>query len=230
MRREWTIDEVAHAGPEHLDPAFVAGYDRKQGRPDPAPDIAILAAHGLGADATVVDLGAGTGQFALAAAAVFGRVIAVDVSAVMLDRLRDRAREAPNLVCVQAGFLGYEHTGAPADAVHTRNALHHLPDFWKAIALTRIAAMLRPGGVLRLHDLVYDFAPSEAPAAVERWLDGAAASAADGYTRADLAEHVRTEHSTYRWLLEPMLAAAGFEVVTAEYAGRVYAAYTCVRP
>jgi hypothetical protein len=23
------IDELAHAGPEHLDPAFVAGYDRK---------------------------------------------------------------------------------------------------------------------------------------------------------------------------------------------------------
>ena len=30
------IDELAHAGPEHLDPAFVAGYDRKQGYPDPA--------------------------------------------------------------------------------------------------------------------------------------------------------------------------------------------------
>lgn len=25
------IDELAHAGPEHLDAAFVAGYDKKQG-------------------------------------------------------------------------------------------------------------------------------------------------------------------------------------------------------
>jgi hypothetical protein len=39
------IDELAHAGPEHLDPAFVAGYDRKQGHPDPAPDVAVFAAH-----------------------------------------------------------------------------------------------------------------------------------------------------------------------------------------
>jgi hypothetical protein len=30
------IDELAYAGPEHLDPAFVAGYDRKQGYPDPS--------------------------------------------------------------------------------------------------------------------------------------------------------------------------------------------------
>jgi hypothetical protein len=89
--------------------------------------------------------------------------------------------------------------------------------------------MLRPGGVLRLHDLVYDFAPAEAHAVIERWLDGAATDPVDRYTREDLAEHVRTEHSTYRWLLEPMLAAAGSEVVEATFSGRVYGAYTCVR-
>ena len=50
------IDELAHAGAEHLDPAFAAGYDRKQGRPDPAEDIAVFAAHGVGRDAAVVDL------------------------------------------------------------------------------------------------------------------------------------------------------------------------------
>jgi hypothetical protein len=38
------LDELAHAGPEHLDPAFVAGYERKQGYPDPAEDLAVLAA------------------------------------------------------------------------------------------------------------------------------------------------------------------------------------------
>ena len=53
------IDELAHAGPEHLDPDFVAGYDRKQGYPDPAQDLDALAALGLGAASAVVDLGAG---------------------------------------------------------------------------------------------------------------------------------------------------------------------------
>ena len=50
-----------------------------------------------------------------------------------------------------------------------------------------------------------------------------------GDTSADFAEHIRTEHSTYRWLLEPMLTATGFDIVDASYRGRVYAAYTCRR-
>jgi ubiquinone/menaquinone biosynthesis C-methylase UbiE len=231
MTKAWMLDELAHAGPEHLDPVFVAGFDRKQGYPDPAEDLAVLRERGIGRAATVVDLGTGTGQFALAAAPHVGRVVAADVSPAMLAVLRDRAAEAglANLECVRAGFLSYEHTGAPADAVFSRNALHQLPDFWKALALQRIADLLQPGGVLRLRDLIFDFQPAEAGAVLDDWLDGAAADPERGYTREDFAEHLRTEFSTFRWLLEPMLAAAGFTVVTAEFAGAVYGAYTCVR-
>jgi ubiquinone/menaquinone biosynthesis C-methylase UbiE len=231
MTKPWMLDELAHAGPEHLDPDFVAGYERKQGYPDPAEDLAVLATHGLDATSTVVDLGAGTGRFALAAARRFGQVTAVDVAPAMLEFLRRRAATAgvANLECVQAGFLSYRHAGPPADAVYTRNALHQLPDFWKAVALDRIRGMLRPGGVLRLRDLIYDFRPSQAGAVFQRWLDGAADDPAVGYTSADYAEHIRTEHSTFRWLLEPMLDVAGFEIETAEFAGSVYGAYTCRR-
>src|SRR5918993_115113 len=123
--------------------------------------------------------------------------------------VRAAAAAVANLACVQAGFLSYQHAGPPADAVYTRNALHQLPDFWKAVALDRISRMLRPGGVLRLRDLIYDFQPSEADTVVQRWLDNAADNPAEGYTSADFAEHIRIEHSTFRWLLEPMLAATG---------------------
>src|SRR6266536_2878328 len=111
MARPWTLDELAHAGAEHLDPAFVAGYDRKQGSPDPAPDLAVLDAHGLGAASTVVDLGAGTGRFALAAARRFHRVVAVDVSPAMLAAIEERKGQSA-VECVRAGFLTYEHAGA----------------------------------------------------------------------------------------------------------------------
>jgi hypothetical protein len=68
----------------------------------------------------------------------------------MLEVLRHRAAAAgvANLACVQAGFLSYQHPGPPADRVYTRNALHQLPDFWKAVALDRIGRMLRPQGSL----------------------------------------------------------------------------------
>lgn len=231
MTEPWTLNELAHAGPEHLDPEFVAGFDRKQGYPDPTGDLDVFAAHGLNGTSTLLDLGAGTGRFALAAARRFGHVTAVDVSPAMVAHLRARAAEAglANLACVRGGFLGYAHPGPPVDGVHTRHALHQLPDFWKAVALTRIAAMLRPGGVLRLVDLIYDFRPEEAGAVFAGWFDGAATDPARGYTRDDYAEHVRTEHSTFRWLMEPMLDMAGFDIVTAGFRGRVYGAYTCVR-
>ncbi len=225
------IDELAHAGPEHLDPAFVAGFDRKQGYPDPAEDLDAFEAHGLGTSSAVVDLGAGAGQFALAAARRFGHVTAVDVSPAMLTALRERSAAAglANLDCVRVGFLSYQHPGPPADGVYTRHALHQVPDFWKALALDRIAHMLRPGGVLRLRDLIYDFRPADAERIFQDWFDNAAADPADGYTSGDYAEHIRTEFSTFRWLLEPMLAAAGFEILTVEFKGHLYGAYTCVK-
>jgi ubiquinone/menaquinone biosynthesis C-methylase UbiE len=225
------IDELAHAGPEHLDPAFVAGYDRKQGNPDPAEALAAFEAHGLDGASTVVDLGAGSGQFALAAARRFGRVTAIDVSPAMVDLLRERAAAAglANLDCVQAGFLSYEHSGPPVDGVHTRHALHQLPDFWKAVALDRIARMMRPGGVLWLRDLIYDFSPHEAAEIFQGWFEHAASDPAAGYTAADYAEHIRTEFSTFRWLLEPMLTATGFEIVSANFSARLYGVYTCIK-
>jgi FkbM family methyltransferase len=227
----WLLDELAHAGPEHLDPGFVAGYDRKQGYPDPTADLEVLRAHGVGAGSTVVDLGAGTGRFALAAAAHVGRVVAVDVSPAMLAVVRERAARAglANVECVRAGFLSYQHAGQPADAAFTRNALHQLPDLWKALALHRIAALLRPGGLLRVHDLILDCQPAEAEAVLDAWLDGASTDPARGYTADDFAEHLRTEFSTFRWLFEPMLAAAGFTIVSADYDRAIYGAYTCLR-
>src|SRR5262249_45550193 len=136
------LRELALAGPEHLDSDYDAGYDRKAGF-DPSEDLAAL---GLGGATTLVDLGAGTGTFAVAAASLCRRVVAVDVSPAMVAALRERVAEhgLANLECVEAGFLTYEHTGEPADVVFTRNALHHLPDFWKAVALRRVADVLRP--------------------------------------------------------------------------------------
>jgi ubiquinone/menaquinone biosynthesis C-methylase UbiE len=230
MPEPWMIDELAYAGAEHLDAAFVAAFDQKQAT-DPSEDVEALLVRGLDASSTLVDLGAGTGTFALAIAPHCGRVIAVDVSPVMLDVLRRRAADADcsNITVVNAGFLSYEHEGPPADFVYTRHAVHQLPDFWKSLALERIAAILRPGGYLRLRDLIFDFQPHEAADMIKRWFEGALDDPARGYTRDDFAEHIRTEHSTYRWLLEPMLAATGFDIVDVEFRKQVYGAYTCIK-
>jgi ubiquinone/menaquinone biosynthesis C-methylase UbiE len=228
-QRAWVLDEIAHAGAEHLDPLYVAGYERKAGV-DPHDDLALLCSLDLNETSRLVDLGAGTGAFALAAATLCRQVVAVDVSATMLALLRSAVehRGLRNVKCVQAGFLTYQHQGPPADVVYSRHALHHLPDFWKALALVRVSALLKPGGVLRLRDLTFSCGPHETEEVIEAWLAGAAARVDDGWTRPELEAHVRHEHSTFSWLLEPMLERAGLAIQQAEYSpSRIYAAYTC---
>ena len=228
------MDELANAGRENLDEGHVAHYDRKE---DAAAhgELELLADLGLvDASSTVVDLGAGTGQFALAAAARCSRVIAVDVSPVMMKMLRRKVASSglDNIGCVSAGYLTYEHRGEPADLVYSRYSLHHLPDFWKAIALSRIARMLRPGGALRLWDAVYHFDPAQAVPRLEAWMDEAAPGGVhEGWDRAELAEHVRDEHSTFTWLLEPMLERVGFHITDASYDDSgIFARYICTKP
>jgi SAM-dependent methyltransferase len=227
----WVFDEYAHAGLEHLDPAYVATYDTKA-RTDPNEELALLLDLGLNHTSTLLDFGAGTGSLALATARVCRRVVAIDVSAAMLERLRMNVTQLDlaNVECVRSGFLTYKHQGEPADFVYSRNALHHLPDFWKGVALSRVAATLKTGGILYLRDLVFSFDPQDTEAIVEAWLARAPARPKEGWTASELATHVREEYSTYSWLLEPLLERSGFEVREAEYsASRVFAAYTCVK-
>ena len=209
----WLLDEVTSAGRENLDAEHVARYDAKEDAGALA-EVAELVALGLTSDSTLVDLGAGTGQLTLAVASSCRRVVAVDVSPVMLAALRRAIAEQrlTNVDVVEAGFLTYEHHGDPADFVYSRYALHHLPDFWKGAALARVRRMLRRGGVLRLWDVVYAFEPDEVEARIEAWCATGGADVASAWTRAELEEHVRDEHSTFTWLLEPMIERSGFAI------------------
>jgi hypothetical protein len=94
-RARGLVPRRAGARPEHLNAQFVAGYDRKQGYPSVDADLAIPRDAGvLTPHATLIDMATGTGRFALAAAPHCRRVIAVDVSAAMLEHVRTAAAES----------------------------------------------------------------------------------------------------------------------------------------
>ncbi len=230
----WWLDERRHAGREHFDERHACDYDLKMDA-QAAEEISLLQDAGvLGPGCSVIDVGAGTGQFTLAAARVCKRVVALDASPVMLARLAEKldGGAAPNVEAIDAGFLSYQHSGEPADVVYSRFALHHLPDFWKAIALGRIAGWLRPGGVLRLSDVVYSFEPADAEQRIEAWItETVTADVEHAWTRSEVAEHVRDEHSTFTWLLEPMIKRAGFDIIDTNYsASGMLAQYLCRKP
>lgn len=91
--------------------------------------------------------------------------------------------------------------------------------------------MLRPRGTLRLWDAVYAFDPLDATSRLEAWMDQAAPGGLhEGWDRSELAEHVRDEHSTFTWLLEPMLERVGFRISDVSYDDSgVFARYICTK-
>ena len=225
------FDETKYAGPEHLDPDYVAKYDSKA-RTDPTADIQHLKDFGLGPDSVVVDLGAGSGTFAVAVAPHCRKVIAVDVSPAMRSVLTSKVEKLglTNVEIVDAGFLSFEAPADSVDFVYSRNALHQLPDDQKPAALARIADLLKPLGILYLRDLIYSFPKDQAETYLKAWLDAAPAHPEDGWTREELETHIKTEFSSYSEDLAAMLDQAGFETKgTAHSGNRIFSAYTCIK-
>ena len=226
----WLWDESVPLNSDFGDRQVVAAYEERHRRfrDVDGENAAILAKLALPPGAVVGDFGCGTGAFARMAARRARVVYAIDVSAAMLDYVQWKAGEEgrTNIVCRPGGFLTYVHAGPPFDALHTSLALHHLPDFWKQKALDRLAGMLKPGGRLHLMDVV--FTPENCDANIAAWI--AQMEAAQGKEIADsLREHVGREYSTYTWILEGLLARAGFRIDAAQATGGVLANYYCTK-
>jgi ubiquinone/menaquinone biosynthesis C-methylase UbiE len=132
-----------------------------------------------------------------------------------------------NIRFQQAGFLTFELEPAGIDLITAKYALHHLPDFWKGQALVRMAAALRPGGRLYIEDVAFPDDPADAPHVGEAW--SAYMTTQTGYSRAEVAGHVRDEHSTFRWVLEGLIERAGFDLVSARHEDGVYGAWLAVK-
>ena len=161
---------------------------------------------------TVLDLGAGTGQFTLAVAPVCSRVVAVDVSPVMRARL---AREG--------GGAGLEQRrGRPRRLPHLRARRARPPT--SSTAATRSITSPTSGRRWRWRGSAAAAArraccacgtsstassPTRRRSASRRGVPPAATGVETDWIRAELEEHVRDEHSTFTWLLEPMIERAG---------------------
>lgn len=227
----WYFDESNMAGVDFEDTAQAEAYDRNQTASTPDKEQDLVTRLGITAEHSVIDLGAGTGNFTLQAALTGASVHAVDISKTMLTYAQSKAQNAgvTNISFHQAGFLSYEHQGKLADFVVTKNALHILPDFWKMTAFLRIAAMLNLKGVFYLRDVVFSFPPANYEASIDEWIREVAKPEGEGWTVRDFEMHVRDEHSTYGWIIEGMLARAGFEIVEANYSTATYAEYLCIK-
>ena len=107
----------------------------------------------------VLDIGCGAGAFAVELAKRAERVDALDRSPAMIDQAKQVA--PPNVTCILADLLQEPLPDAQYDAIVSISALHHTS---LSQALPRLAAALRPGGVLAAAALPRRDLPRELPA------------------------------------------------------------------
>jgi len=229
---EWTYDEMKQTGVDYSSVEQVQQYDdmHQRFRDYEKNSDAIIKLLGLDSNSTVIDMGAGTGAFALHAAKHCRKVYAVDVSSAMLERCRKKGEEMglSNVLYCHGGFLTYEHEAEPADAMVSIVSLHHLPDFWKLVGLSRAAEMLKVGGQFFLFDIVFPSAVEDLEDRLDAWVRSIAEQS--GYELAAEAKiHIREEYSTYDWVMEGLLKRAGFVIESAEYGDGFQATYVCTR-
>jgi putative AdoMet-dependent methyltransferase len=229
----WFYDEMKHCGVDYSDPAQAAEYDRhhEKFRNYQKDAEVILNRLGLGPEHSVIDMGAGTGAFTLHAAQRCKRVYAVDVSQAMLAYCRAKAEAAglKNILFCHGGFLTYEHTSEPVDAVVSVAVLHHLPDFWKLVALQRVADMLKTGGMFYLFDVVFPSNINGYAAQFDHWVHSIERSVGAVFAR-EVETHIRDEYSTCAWIMEGLIERAGLRIKSAEYSDSFGSTYLCVKP
>lgn len=232
MGQRWHYDEMKQVGTDYADVREVEAYDeRMQKLRDIGEEIEkILTALNIEQDQTLLEIGCGTGEFSIAVSGRCRKVIAADVSIPMLEFARRKAtgQDVKNIEFYNAGFLTYEHSGEPVDAVLSQLALHHLPDFWKMIALRRVYSLLKDGGRFYLRDTVYSFEVDSYKDYFDEWVEGIRNAAGDE-TAFDVETAVREEYTTLGWIMEGLLERAGFHIDKKEYSEGFMAAYVCTK-
>jgi putative AdoMet-dependent methyltransferase len=222
----WHWNEMQQVGTDYNDTAEVEAYDSRmeEFRDVKQENLKVLETLALPPGAAVLDIGCGTGRFARAAAAEGLLVSAVDVSAVMLEYVRQKFKEQNLKIgdLQHAGFLTMDFPAEKFDAAFSNAVLHHLPDAWKLSALRNVARILKPGGQLLLGDVVFSLEPDESPEDCF-----ARFSASFPNMEKEAARHAAREFSTYDWIMEGLLRRAGFDIVSVSRASKSFVLYHC---
>lgn len=124
-------------------------YDATRGLPAEALERVadrIVAATHASPQTTFLELGIGTGRIALPLIERGYTVTGVDISQAMMDRLRAKAPDRPNLTLIEADVTELPFPDRSFDVVLFVHVLHLIPE-WRR-ALDEAQRVLRPGGAL----------------------------------------------------------------------------------
>src|ERR1700722_13124383 len=136
LARDWYYNERRQIG---LDSAVASIY--ASGDDSDIRAHAALTMLGVQRGWRVADIGCGNGVLACEAAMLGAEGDAIDISPAMLALAEIQAKDRKVAIRTQsAGLLSFAYQPSSYDLIVSEFTLHHLPDFWKAVGLSRILA------------------------------------------------------------------------------------------
>lgn len=135
--------------------AIRADFDRIARLVEDKPEVpdryeAFLLRQLPGAGAKVLEIGCGTGRLARTVARRGSTVRGIDASPEMIRLARERARDDARVEFVCGDFSTLPEEAGTYDGVVCIATLHHLPT---EPTLSRMKSLLKPDGVLVIHDI-----------------------------------------------------------------------------
>ncbi len=224
LARDWYYNQRRRLG---IDSAVASLYDR-HGDSDLRARAA-LSMLGVRPGWRIANIGCGSGLLACEAALMGAEVDAIDISPAMLALAQVEARDRKVAIRTQsAGLLSFAYQAGSYDLIVSEFTLHHLPDFWKAVAMSRIFAALKPGANFYLRDIVFVRTPDGSERDIEEWAEFSICN--HDFNRDSVVAHMRDEYSTFGWVIERMLVDAGFELVSVDYHAPLHGTYLLRKP
>lgn len=225
----WYYDELKQVGVDYTDIEEVNVYDLRMQklRDSETESKNIRKLLKIKDSDLVLEIGTGTGELALNISAHCKRVVAIDISKTMINfaRMKAENQNKKNVQFYNAGFLTYKNHGELFDVIITQLALHHLPDYWKMIALKRIYAMLKEDGKFYLRDVVFPSEIQDYDSYFANIIAGLKKSAGNEVVE-ETEIHIKDEFSTLDWIMEGLLKTVGFHIGSIQYDGFM-ASYLC---
>src|SRR5437773_3692189 len=191
LARDWYYNERRQIGLDSAVASIYGGDDDSDLRARAA-----LTTLGVQRGWRVADIGCGNGVLACEAALMGATVDAIDISPAMLALAEIQARDRKVAIRTQpAGLLSFAYQPNSYDLIVSEFTLHHLPDFWKAVALSRIFSALKSGACFYLRDIVFVSMPEGPERDVEQWAEFISKN--HGFSRDSVVTHMRDEYSTF---------------------------------
>jgi ubiquinone/menaquinone biosynthesis C-methylase UbiE len=228
--RDWFYNELDHVGVDYSQKTTAKIYDEQMECFRDYEREAKIFIDKLDPEKTknfsVIDLGCGTGAFAVYAAKYLKVVHAVDVSEEMLKIAKSKADAigASNIKFHHCGFLQF-NIKEKADVVFSKWAFHHLPDYWKQAALININRMLKAGGIFLLIDVVFKYDP-DFENTTEHLLRELSREFRKDFIE-EIKIHIREEYSTFDWILRGLIERAGFIIEKVNAVDALNSEYFC---